>query len=137
MISLFLFPLKLSMEQSLSQDKNHLIIIQLQKSFFPNPAIDCVCAIPTELRGESLCWPEATVLAKVQSNCLSAPRTSSAGPQREAAQTISPPTPLVPTDDGFLSPHHMFSLVWGLQEPQQSSSPRNGQAMAPSQQDLL
>lgn len=137
MISLFLFPLKLSMEQSLSQDKNHVIIIQLPKSFFPNPAIDCVCAIPTELRRESLCWPEATVLAKVQSNCLSTPRTSSAGPQREATQTISPPTRLVPTDDGFLSPRHMFSPVWGLQEPQQSSSPRNGQGTGPSQQVLL
>lgn len=34
--------------------------------------------------------PEATVLAKIQSNCLSMPRRSSAGTQREAAQMIPP-----------------------------------------------
>lgn len=80
-------------------------MIQLWKSFFPNPAIDCVCAIPTDLRRESLRWPEATVLAKVQSNYRSTPRTSSADTQREAAQKVSPPAPQSQKMVSITSPH--------------------------------
>lgn len=50
----------------------------------------------TELWRESLCWPEASVLAKVQSKCLSMPQMSSPGTHRKAAQMISsliPPSP--------------------------------------------
>lgn len=93
-------------------------MIQMQKSFFLNPAIDCVCAIPTELVRESLHWPAAMVLAKVQSTCLSTPQMSSAGTQREAGQMISPSSPRVPADDGFLSPRHRSSPVRGVWELQ-------------------
>lgn len=109
--------------------QNDLIMIQLRKSYFPNPAIDCVCAIPTELVRESLHWPAAMVLAMVQSLSM-----SSAGAQREAGQMISSLSPPVPADDGFLSPCHASSPVQGVWELQQSPWPRNSQGAASSQQ---